>query len=256
MPLELKKRWENYIAPYGLVSLGAGFLWKAILPSWLGGQKSVKDIAARDLSFGGLFKSIGHHFYAYEDTTAVPALVSAAYGTVLELGPAIGNQLPRITKSQITHIYGVEPNPILVDALAARVKEMDLKDMYTPILGKVEDRKLLESFNIIEGTVDSIISIQVLCSVENPEETAKMLWKLLKPGGMLVFWEHHRSHDLLSRIMQALWNPAWSLSVGCRLDRPIQQALLQAGSWEVVEMDGDEVPWSLFPRVWGKLIKK
>jgi len=32
--------------------------------------------------------------------------------------------------------------------------------------------------------------------------------------------------------------------------------LLAAGSWQEVDIEGDEKPWFLMPRVWGKLVKK
>jgi len=52
------------------------------------------------------------------------------------------------------------------------------------------------------------------------------------------------------------WDPWWSLAVGrCHLTRPTRDILLAAGNWEVLELEGDEMPWDLTPRCWGRLRK-
>lgn len=53
-----------------------------------------------------------------------------------------------------------------------------------------------------------------------------------------------------------LWTLVWAVVVGgCHLNRLTEEHLLRAGTWETVEIDGDEQPWSLFPRIWGRLVK-
>ena len=39
------------------------------------------------------------------------------------------------------------------------------------------------------------------------------------------------------------------------MTRPVKDILLQAGSWEVIELGVDEKPWDLLPRTWGRLKK-
>lgn len=153
------------------------------------------------------FICAGHHFSAFEDTTSVPALVASARGIILELGPATGNQLPRYSISKITHAYGIEPNHAFLDPLNARIKETGLDDLYTPITCGIEDVDLLQKYGIVDDTVDSILSIQVLCSVSDPAKAAEVIYRLLKPGGELIFWEHHASHDWITRIVQRKLTP-------------------------------------------------
>jgi hypothetical protein len=43
---------------------------------------------------------------------------------------------------------------------------------------------------------------------------------------------------------------------GCRLDREIEKALLQAGSWKGVELEKDSDPYDFMPRVSGRLVKE
>ncbi len=82
---------------------------------------------------------------------------------------------------------------------------------------------------------------QVLCSVAGPRAVAKQLYRLLKPGGELIFFEHHRSADWLACLVQCaselvrsylfrgwllpgLWTLVWpSVVGGCRLNRPTRE---------------------------------
>jgi len=151
-------------------------------------------------------QGLGHHFSAYEDTTPVPGLVASAHGVVLELGPGTGNQLSRFAAPTITHVYGVEPNTAFADALMARLASEEtpaaLRDRYTPVFCGVEDRGTLARQGVVPGSVDCVVSMQVLCSVERPREVAAWLYELLKPGGQVIFWEHCRSEDRVTRWVQ------------------------------------------------------
>jgi SAM-dependent methyltransferase len=141
----------------------------------------------------------------------VPSLVASAHGVVLEVGPGVGNQLDRFDRSKIDHIYGVEPNPAFVSPLLAEVEKTGLQEKYTLILGLVEDEELLAKNGLKESSVDSIVCLGTLCSVRDPDQTMRWMFKLLKPGGVFIFWEHRRSHDFLTRLVQGtIWTHAAS----------------------------------------------
>ena len=138
----------------------------------------------------------------FQARTAVPTLVSNASGVVIDLGPALGNQVPSFDRDKISHIYGIEKNPFFLEGLQKRVQESEIQNKYSVISCGIEDTDVLEGHGIRDGNVDTILCIQVLCSVSDPEAVARGLYKLLKPGGKLIFWEHHRSHDIATRAMQ------------------------------------------------------
>ncbi|KAK6078970.1 methyltransferase domain-containing protein [Seiridium cupressi] len=190
-------------------------------------------------------------------TTVMPKLVALTEGTVLELGPDSGNQLPHFDKNRINHVYGVEPNEFLVSDLHEMAASSGLQGKYTIITCGIEDADVLEEKGIEAGTFDTILSIQVLCSVEKPEAVVKGLYKLLKPRGKPVFWEHHRSHDWLMRLVQSFWRGPWSLLIGgCRINRDIVTILKSEGDLERLDSLGsDEEPSSILPRSWGTLVK-
>ncbi len=177
-------------------------------PTWLGGSARPENITARDYATGQVFqrlgsstnnltyldvvadddKPTGSSFKAFEgSSTSVPSLVASAHGIVLELGPGVGTQLDRFDKSKIDHIYGVELNPSFISPLLAEVETAELQGKYTVISGAVEDERLLAEFGLKAGSVDSIVCIGTLCSVSNPEQTMRWMYKLLKPGGTFIF---------------------------------------------------------------------
>lgn len=69
------------------------------------------------------------------------------------------------------------------------------------------------------GAVDTIVSVLTLCSVPNPELTITSLVRdVLKPGGVLLYFEHVRSpRDDVAWWQKLLWQLAFG---GCKLDRP------------------------------------
>jgi 2-polyprenyl-3-methyl-5-hydroxy-6-metoxy-1,4-benzoquinol methylase len=53
--------------------------------------------------------------------------------------------------------------------------------------------------------MDTVLSIQVLCSVGDVKSVMREVWKLLKPGGIFVFWEHTRNKDTITAIAQGTY---------------------------------------------------
>jgi SAM-dependent methyltransferase len=149
----------------------------------------------------------------------VPKFVAAAKGTVLEAGPGIGNQLGRFKMEKITHIYGVESNANFEVDIKKRIEEFGLGDKYQFVPCGIEDSDILEKYGITANSMDTILCLQVLCSVSDPAIAAKELYRLLKPGGRFIFWEHHQSHDRLTRFVQSKRRIA-ILYISCHLLLP------------------------------------
>ncbi|KAK2616571.1 hypothetical protein QQS21_000394 [Conoideocrella luteorostrata] len=218
----------------------------------LGHPRRIQDVAVAKL-----LSKTSDGFIAYEDTTTVPSLVKTAEGKILELGPGPGNQIHRYDQSLVEFIYAIEPNPNFKDDIAAKVKNHDLQDRYKLISCGVEGSDILRREGITEGSVDTVLSIQVLCAVEDVRMVMREVWKLLRPGGKFVFWEHGRSKDAVTAVTQACWNPAWSTLVGCHMNRDILTDILAAGEWENPgDVERPDDPHSCLPRTWGVLIKK
>lgn len=156
------------------------------------------------------FHTLNSHFIRFEtERTTIPVLVPQCTGVVLELGPGTGNQLCRFDRSKIQRIVGVESNPLFVPDVEEQVRLCGLEGVYDLVVAGVEDGAALERAGLVAGSVDTVLSVQVLCSVDEPERVARELYELLKPGGKLIFWEHHRSSDWWTRAAQCEFLPTW-----------------------------------------------
>ncbi|PYH89458.1 S-adenosyl-L-methionine-dependent methyltransferase [Aspergillus ellipticus CBS 707.79] len=250
MRLHLKDRLINYLAPWEPFLVAIKNHWHAFQTRH-GATGSIKDRA-----FADWYTTMVPQFTEYESTTNLPALVSAAQGTVLELGPGPGNQVLRYNPSAITRIYGVESNEGFADALQARVTKAGLDNKYTAVFCSIQDANTLERHGIVEGSMDCVTSFQVLCCIKEPNEVIATLWKLLKPGGELIFWEHCANKDWVTLLVQKFWSIFWpTLRGGCYLDRQVGDIVLQSADWEVVELNYSGEKWAMMPRVSGRLRK-
>lgn len=152
--------------------------------------------------------ALGPMFADGDNQTAIPALVSEASGIVLELGPGIGSQLMRYNTSKITKIYGVEPNVDLHKSLRENIKTSGLSDVYEIVACGIEDVVELEKHGVVLGSIDTVLSVQVLCSVPDPDAMLRRLYALLKPGGQLIVYEHVKSKDMISSMVQSKFRPS------------------------------------------------
>ena len=180
-------------------------------------------------------------------------------------------------------MYGVEPNIDLHKALREKVKASGLTDVYEIAPCGIEDVVELDKHSIALGSIDTVLSIQVLCSVSDPDEMLRRLYALLKPGGQLIVYEHVKSKDLISIMVQStvipslivrfrsrlsqradlgvldLYDVFWPFFIGnCHLNRNTQRSIMQAGDWGKIELTDltSEDAWAVFPRIHGRFWKK
>ena len=139
-----------------------------------------------------------------DEETAVPKLVSQASGVVLELGPGTGTQLSRYNLANITQVYGVEPNIHLHQALWEKAKSSGLSDIYEIIPCGVENTAELERHGVSTRSIDTVLSVQALCSVPRADRVLRRLHALMKPGGQFIVYEHVKSKDMLSAVVQSM----------------------------------------------------
>ncbi|KAL8977845.1 MAG: hypothetical protein Q9177_006550 [Variospora cf. flavescens] len=189
----------------------------------------------------------------------IPALVASASGTVIEIGPGSGNQVGRYDPAKITKIFGIEPTLGLHDKLRENIKKAGLSDVYTIVPCGVEDVQGLRKYGVDREAFDTALSIHVLCSVPDPKETAAALYRLLKPGGKMIVYEHVKSRDYVSSIVQDLYNIVWPHALGnCQLNRDTARTLREAGEWAKDDLERppfQEDAWQALPHIWGCLTK-
>ncbi|MCW5879614.1 MAG: class I SAM-dependent methyltransferase [Anaerolineae bacterium] len=148
-------------------------------------------------------------------------LFGALTGTVLEIGPGTGANLPYLPPD--VRWIGIEPNPYMHPYLHEEAAQ----------LGRtVEVRQgVAEELTAPDASVDAVVCTLVLCSVHDPAQVLREVRRVLRPGGRFVFIEHvaarrgtwqRRAQDLV----QPLWTP---VGEGCHPNRETWLTIEAAG---------------------------
>lgn len=151
-------------------------------------------------------------------------LFAGVRGTVLELGPGTGINLPFMPAG--IEWIGAEPNP----------------HMHAYIQKKAGDRGLAirlttdaaAALSLPDASVDTVISTLVLCSVPDQAAALREIRRVLKPGGQFLFIEHVAATAGRLRRAQRFIKPFWRvIGDGCCPDRDTGDRIREAGFAEV-----------------------
>lgn len=131
----------------------------------------------------------------------------------------------------------------------ARITFLDKTDAFLPYLKESfekdnrnsDDFKLIvapgENMSMIESnSKDVVVHTFILCSVNDPNQVLKEIYRVLKPGGVCVFIEHSLDpKNGWRRIFQQLIDPIWSLFFECHF-RPMN-SILEAGKYNSLKVE-------------------
>lgn len=145
------------------------------------------------------------------------ALLADARGTVLEIGAGTGANLaayPRVDRLLLT-----EPAPTMRGLLTRRVTR-DKADAVVVDSGAAD-------LPVPSGSVDTVVSTMVLCTVPDMDAALSEIVRVLRPGGRLLFVEHVGAPEgsTLRRWQERLVEPWAAFAMGCRCDRDIVGAI-------------------------------
>ncbi len=149
-------------------------------------------------------------------------LLADLHGSVVEVGCGNGMNFKHYPDS-VSMVHAVEPEPHLRD-LALDAAEEATVDI--TVTGGTGDALALE-----DGSVDAAVLCMVLCSVPDPSAAVAELWRVVRPGGTLVFLEHCASHRPgIARLQRAADATVWPrVAGGCHLHRDTLAALRSGG---------------------------
>ncbi|KAB8288462.1 hypothetical protein EYC80_010127 [Monilinia laxa] len=183
-------------------------------------------------------------------------MIKAARGIVLDIGPGSGEWLHIFDKSKVVKIYGVEPNRDHYDSLRKRIKDAGLTDIYEIAECGVEG---LTKWGVEDESIDSVVTIQCLCSVGDPEEMIKDLYRKLKIGGIWAVYEHvvTKQGGWIAKY-QSWINILWPHFLGgCSITRDTEKSLREVGKWSKIDLKqpAGEPSYKVLPHVMGILEK-
>jgi ubiquinone/menaquinone biosynthesis C-methylase UbiE len=140
-------------------------------------------------------------------------LLAHASGEVLEIGFGTGLNLP-FYPEVVRRLTTVDPNAGMHSLARRRIKK-----------AKVEvDQRMLsgERLPFDTGTFDCVVSTFTLCSIAVVGEAMGEAYRVLRPGGKVLFLEHGLSPEPgVQRWQRRLNWLEMRLADGCRLDRDI-----------------------------------
>jgi ubiquinone/menaquinone biosynthesis C-methylase UbiE len=162
-------------------------------------------------------------------------LLARARGRTLEIGGGTGLNIPLYPEG---------------------LEELILTEPYEPMRRRLERRlsgsglsartidASAESIPIPDGSLDTVVSTLVLCTVDDPARSLAEIARVLRPDGQLLFLEHVRSHSPRLAGWQDRMEVPWRhFAAGCRCNRDTIAEIARAG----FEDKHEEVRWRGVP---------
>jgi ubiquinone/menaquinone biosynthesis C-methylase UbiE len=138
-------------------------------------------------------------------------LLLRARGKVLEIGAGTGLNLAHYPY-EVEELILSEP----VDPMARRLESR----LGRSGLGGRVVRAGAEALPVPSGSIDTVVSTLVLCTVPDPEAALGEIRRVLRPGGRLLFCEHVRAESTSrARWQHRLAGPWAAFAEGCRCDQ-------------------------------------
>jgi ubiquinone/menaquinone biosynthesis C-methylase UbiE len=160
-------------------------------------------------------------------------LLESARGSVLEIGAGTGLNLPFYGTS-VEALTVTEPEAPMARRLAKRLREQ------SRAVNLIEANA--EELPLADDQFDTAVSTLVLCTVPDPLRALREVWRVLKPGGQLLFIEHVRSDDpRLAKWQDRLNGLNRIVAHGCNCNRSTLDAIQQTG-FTIRSLEKTELP--------------
>lgn len=165
-------------------------------------------------------------------------------GVVLDVGAGLGTTFKYLPPA-VERVVAVEPNAHMHAGLRAAGAAAGFTGARLDVLAASAD-----ALPLPDASVDTVVAVLVLCSVPAPAAAVAELYRVLKPGGALVFLEHvapRAAHDgawaaLEARLLMAGGFWPW-LGDGCHLDRATDATIRAQPGWARVEVASRIMPY-------------
>jgi SAM-dependent methyltransferase len=138
-------------------------------------------------------------------------LLRRARGRVLEIGAGTGLNVAHYPDG-LDELLLTEPVVPMARRLEARLHRDELR-------GTVLHADA-QALPVAAGSVDTVVSTMVLCTVPDPAVALDEIRRVLRPGGRLLFCEHVRADPgRLARRQRRFAGPWKAIAAGCRCDQ-------------------------------------
>jgi len=149
-------------------------------------------------------------------------IVPYAKGIVLDIGIGSGLNIPFYNKSNINHLYGLDPSPELLETAMKVAKTHELEIEFLECGA--------ESIPLADNSIDTIVITYTMCTIPDISLSNAEMFRVLKPNGKLLFCEHGIAPDESVAKWQKIINPVWNkIAGGCNLNRDIPRLIKSSG---------------------------
>jgi ubiquinone/menaquinone biosynthesis C-methylase UbiE len=149
-------------------------------------------------------------------------LIGQAHGCTVEIGSGTGLNLPHYP-DDLDELVLAEPDPAMHLRLEQRLRRS----------GRVRARVAAvpaERLPFPDGSVDTVVSTFVLCTVAVPELALREIVRVLRPDGQFLFIEHVRSDSKrLASWQDRLAGPWRRFARGCRCNQATVALIATSG---------------------------
>jgi ubiquinone/menaquinone biosynthesis C-methylase UbiE len=143
------------------------------------------------------------------------SLLHAVKGAILEIGMGTGANLPYYPEN-IKRLTAVEPSKGMNSRAKQRAAACGRSVEWHPVPG--------EQLPFEDGRFDSVVTVEVLCSVNDIDAVLREAYRVLKPGGSYHFLEHGLAQEESIRKWQYRLNGLSKIQgCGCELTRDIEK---------------------------------
>jgi SAM-dependent methyltransferase len=188
-------------------------------------QHVTQHISSGDSAWARAFALLYDPFVWVGEWTGLRAhrkqLLSRARGCTLEIGSGTGLNLPHYP-DDLDELVLAEPDI----AMRARLeKRLTRSSRRARLIDATAER-----LPFPDGSVDTVVSTLVLCTVDAPDTALREIARVLRPDGQLLFLEHVRSESpTLARWQDRLARPWRRFAQGCRCNRATAELIVTCG---------------------------
>jgi len=177
-------------------------------------------------------------------------IIPSATGFVVELGVGAGANFRYYKPEKILKVIAIDPSSELNILAREEAKKYNIE---IQILNQSAENIPFE-----DNSIDTVVSTYTLCSIPNPDQTMREVYRVLKPNGVFLFSEHGRSPDRFTVFIQdqvEFFYPF--ISGGCHCNRDIKK-IISNSNLEFQSLDTTYLPGTqkfLGFNYWGTAIK-
>ncbi len=143
-------------------------------------------------------------------------------GVVLEVGAGSGINFALYDPALVEKVYALEPSAGMRRRARRNLATSPVPVEWLDLPG--------EQIPLADNSVDTVLLTYTLCTIPDAPAALAQMWRVLKPGGALIYAEHGLAPDAGVAAWQHRITPTWKqFAGGCHLNRPIAQLITDAG---------------------------